>query len=165
MDRKRVFKVVNHEGEPFFVVADSFIQAYQKFRSWQNAESDDDFEDPHSIKDAGYLVDPGFIDKGAPKSATGREALEAAVGALKQPHAEFVMPKNQIQRLAAFMELSQEFTRPDCPDIVDNDVELCLTCCWCDKPATGTITLMDVTHLRCDVHANETDGTELNGRH
>lgn len=57
-DRQRVFRIVDNSGEHFIVSAESYSEAYEKFRDWEKHDYDpgDDIEDVQSVCDAGWLI-------------------------------------------------------------------------------------------------------------
>jgi hypothetical protein len=55
-DRKRLFRIVSAEGEDYFVAAESFGEAVDRFKKWERGDSSEEFEDPQSVSDAGYLI-------------------------------------------------------------------------------------------------------------
>jgi hypothetical protein len=55
-DRQRLFQIISAEGENYFVAANSFAEAVDKFKKWERGDSTEEFEDPQGVMDAGYLI-------------------------------------------------------------------------------------------------------------
>ena len=56
---KRVFQIVSCEGETYFVTAESFAEAVDKFKTWERDQTgEEDMDDPQSVADVGFLIEP-----------------------------------------------------------------------------------------------------------
>ena len=88
-DRQKLYHIIDSEGENFFVQADSFSEAEQKFRRW-DAGLENDLRDNaiESIVDAGYLIkefwprDASAEEMAEAKSATEGQCQQAATSSV-----------------------------------------------------------------------------------